>query len=149
MKTNVVRFLVALFLCGFATNLLAGPFRSQVIAAGQHVDISVPDGVFLHVRNFTQEGGTDRGVVSVTMTGQTTSTVVLAATVIAVQSTAAAAGPTGTATPTPTPTPTPVPVPAASALEPINTVFIAGPATVTVSAPSDAAAFITYKKEHE
>ena len=96
----------------------------------------------MHVRNFTQEGGTDRGVVSVTMTGQTTSTVVLAATVIGVQSTAAAAGPTAT------PTPTPTPIPAASALEPINTVIVAGPATVTITA-GDVAAFITYKKEHE
>ena len=142
MKTTFVRFLVVLFFCGFATNLVAGPFRSLVVEAGTHTDIVVPDGVFMHVRNFTQEGGTDRGVVSVTMTGQTTSTVVLAATVIGVQSTAAAAGPTAT------PTPTPTPIPAASALEPINTVIVAGPATVTITA-GDVAAFITYKKEHE
>ena len=149
MRNSFVRFFVVIVLCGVATNLLAGPFRSQIIPQGTQIDITVPDGVFLHVRNFTQEGGTDRGVVTVTITGQTTSAVVLAATVIAVQSTAGTAGPTGTATPTPTPTPTPIPVPAASALEPINTVFIAGPATVTVSAPSDATAFITYKKEKE
>ena len=92
------------------------------------MDNTVPDGVFMRVRNFTQDGGTVRGVVTVTITGQATSTVVLAATILEPQS----------------PTPTPAP----SALEPMNTVIIAGPATVTVTA-GDVATFVTYRKERE
>jgi hypothetical protein len=128
MKTTFVRFLVAVVLCAVATNLWAGPFRSLVIDAGAHSDIMVPDGVFMHVRNFTQAGGTARGVVTVTITGQATSTIVLTATINEPQS----------------PTPTPAP----SALEPINSVIIAGPATVTFTA-GDVAAFVTYRKDKD
>jgi hypothetical protein len=87
----------------------------------------VPDDHFLKITNFSQEGGTDRGVVSVTLTGDENSGTanVLAATRVDLS--------TGTN--------------AQNAPEIINRAIIAGPAQVTVTPVTGATFFITYKKE--
>jgi hypothetical protein len=77
-----------IFLCALAAFAIAGDFKTEVIttSTGPFL-LDVPDHHFLRIYNFTQDGGTMRGVVI-----------------------AAAATPTPipTATPTPTPTPTPI-----------------------------------------
>lgn len=118
MKTPLLRSLIAIFLCITATNLLAGDLKSEFIAATAHFDISVPRGVFLRIRTFTQDGGTVRGVVSVTTDRGPVN--VLSAALIDTD--------------------------ASNALEPTNNLIIVGPATVIVTA-GDATAFISYKKE--
>jgi hypothetical protein len=69
MKTQLhfTRWLVAFFLlhAGF---VFAGGFRSKIITTSP-LTITVPDNRFLNITNFTQEGGTDRGVVRVTLSG--------------------------------------------------------------------------------
>lgn len=120
--------------------------KSEIIAAGDSKSIEIPEGVFFKVRSFSQDGGTERGVVSVTIGSATTN--VLTAAIIETSVTAPA--PTATVTPSPTaspsPTPTPTPVPSGSTQEVMNSVIIAGPATVTITA-GDADAFVTYKKD--
>ncbi len=48
--------------------------------AGDSLSLDIPDGQFLAIRNFTQEGGSQRGVVTVTANGLTNN--VLAAALI-------------------------------------------------------------------
>lgn len=155
MTSATVRSLAALYVStALATNLFGGPLKSDIIAAGQQKSVDVPDGLFFKIRNFSQEGGTDRGVVTVTMGGQTTKVLTAAR----IDTATEASLPTPTPTPSPSPTPisapvgptaTPTPTPAAviSTQEPINSIIIAGPAMVTITAASDADAFITYKKD--
>src|SRR4029450_6430625 len=59
-------WLLAFLLFGLTSFLFAGPFRSKIITSSPLM-ITVPDGRFLRVWNFTQQGGVDRGVVSVTL----------------------------------------------------------------------------------
>ena len=67
IKMYLSRSLVAFFLlhAGF---VFAGGFRSKVITTSP-LTITVPEDRFLKITNFTQEGGTDRGVVGVTLSG--------------------------------------------------------------------------------
>ncbi|MDQ2823969.1 MAG: hypothetical protein M3R29_00775 [Verrucomicrobiota bacterium] len=81
--------------------------------------ITVSDNHFLRIRNFTQDGGSTRGRVSVTLGSGGTATNILTAAKIDT-----------------------------TAPETINSVVIAGPATVTVTA-GDATTFITYTKEKD
>lgn len=121
MKTIVTRSLIAVVFCASAVFAFAGSFQSATIAPGGSLTIAVGDSRFLVIRNFTQEGGTSRGVVTVTTDTGTAN--VLTAAILDTSSTA---------------------VP----LEVISNVVIAGPATVTVTCPADATdSFITYRKE--
>src|SRR5713226_8146136 len=70
MKIPVGRCLVAFFLSGATTFVFAGEFKSKIITSSPLI-ITVPDGHFLRVWNFTQEGGVDRVVVTVTLNDQT------------------------------------------------------------------------------
>ena len=66
-KMHIIRWIVAFFLLnsGF---LFAAGFKSKIITTSQFT-ITVPEDRFLKITNFTQEGGTDRGVVQVTLSG--------------------------------------------------------------------------------
>ena len=123
MKTTGTRCLIAVAFCASVISVFAGSFQSATIAPGGSLTIAVADSRFLVVRNFTQEGGTSRGVVTVTTDTGTAN--VLAAAIVN-------SGTSSTAVP----------------LEVISNVIVAGPATVTVTCPADATdCFITYRKE--
>ena len=66
-KMHLSRWLVAFFLLN-AGFVFAGGFKSKIITTSPHT-ITVPENRFLKITNFTQEGGTDRGVVGVTLSG--------------------------------------------------------------------------------
>jgi hypothetical protein len=63
------RCLIAVVMLAAASFVLAGPFRSKIITSSPLM-ITVPDDRVLKIKNFSQEGGTDRGVVSVTLIGE-------------------------------------------------------------------------------
>src|SRR5947207_7414586 len=67
IKMHLRRPLVAFFLLN-AGFVFAGGFKSNIITSSQ-LTITVPEDRFLKITNFTQEGGTDRGVVHVTLSG--------------------------------------------------------------------------------
>src|SRR6266480_5001268 len=127
MKMLVVRLSIALMVFAAATVAVANPFKSKVITGSDSaIVITVPDDHFLKITNFTQVGGVDRGVVIVTLEGETNETAtVLAATRIDLSTGAAAQNPPET----------------------IDRVVVAGPATVTVNPVLGATLFITYRKE--
>jgi len=117
--------MVAFCILGATTFVFAGEFKSKVVTSSPLV-ITVPDNHFLKVTNFTQEGGVDRGVLTVTLTDETGGTAnVLAATRIDLS--------TGTDSQNPP--------------ESINRVIIAGPAQVTVVPVVGATLFLSYRKE--
>src|SRR5213593_2522353 len=126
MKMLTARYFVALAFFAAAAVAFANPFNSKIITSSALV-ITVPDDHFLKITNFSQQGGTDRGVVSVTLTGDENSGTanVLTATRIDLS--------TGTNS--------------QNAPEIINRVIIAGPAQVTVAPVTGATLFITYRKE--
>jgi hypothetical protein len=88
--------------------------------------ITVGDEQVLNIKNFSQEGGTDRGVVSVTFTGENGGT----ANVLAAIRIDLSTGSNSQNFP-----------------EISNRVIIAGPAQVTVAPLSGATLFISYRKE--
>ena len=123
IKMHLRRSLVAFFLLN-AGFVFAGGFKSNIITSSQ-LTITVPEDRFLKITNFTQEGGTDRGVVSVTLSGDAGGTAdVLTATRIDFS--------TG--------------INSQNFPEIGNAVFIAGPAEATVPSVSGATLLITYKK---
>src|SRR5437762_12861989 len=65
IKMHLSWSLVAFFLLNVAF-VFAGGFKSNIITTSQ-LTITVPEDRFLKITNFTQEGGTDRGVVSVNL----------------------------------------------------------------------------------
>src|SRR6266481_3630526 len=67
IKMHLSRSLVAFFLLN-AGFVFAGGFNSKIITTSQ-LTIPVPEDRFFKITNFTQEGGTDRGVVSVPHAG--------------------------------------------------------------------------------
>ena len=67
IKMHLSRSLVAFFLLN-AGFVFAGGFQSKIITTSP-LTITVPEDRFLKITNFTQEGGTDRGVVGVTLSG--------------------------------------------------------------------------------
>jgi hypothetical protein len=116
---------IASVACVLHSLAFAGAFISDIITpTSSPLTISVPDKHFLRIRNFTQEGGSQRGVVTVNSNGQTSN--VLAATMIFAN---------GSSTPT-------------SSIPPeiVEPVVIAGPAQVTVAPVPGATLFITYRK---
>jgi len=113
--------LIAIFFCICVPLTFAGDFHSQVIPTGPNVSLpDVPANHFLRIRNFTQTAGPIRATISVTPNGGS-ATIVLSAAIVSGAST----------------------VP-----ETINSVVIAGPATVQVI-PGSSAAYITYIKQHD
>ena len=126
-----LRCLVALTLLVAVTVAFANPFKSKIISGTDSLlEIIVPSDHFMKITNFTQEGGTDRGVVEVDLPGDAPnggSTNVLTATRIDLSTGANAQ----------------------SAPEINNRVTIAGPARVRIAPVLGAKLFITYKKERD
>jgi hypothetical protein len=125
MNRRAAPLWIALGACVLHSLAFAGAFTSDIITpTSSPLTISVPDKHFLRIRNFTQEGGSQRGVVTVNSNGQTSN--VLAATMIFANG---------------SPTPT-------SSIPPeiVEPVVIAGPAQVTVTPVPGATLFITYRK---
>jgi hypothetical protein len=72
MKMLTVRFFVAALFFAAAAVAFANPFKSKIITGNDStLEITVPDDHFMKITNFTQDGGTDRAVVEVTLSGQT------------------------------------------------------------------------------
>jgi hypothetical protein len=124
IKMHLSRWLVAFFLlnAGFA---FAGGFKSKIITTSP-LTITVPDDRFLKITNFTQEGGTERGVVRVNLGGDS-------------------GGSTNVLTATRTDFSTGIN--AQNFPEIGNRVIIAGPAEVRVAPVMGATLLITYRKE--
>ena len=127
MKIFAARCLIVLVILAAASFAFANPFRSKITGTSSPLLITVPDDHFLKITNFTQVGGVDRGVVIVTLEGETNETAtVLAATRIDLSTGAAAQNRPETID---------------------RVVVVAGPATVTVNPVLGATLFITYRKE--
>ena len=126
-----MRFFVAAFFLAAAAVTFANPFKSKIISSNDSVlEITVPGDHFMKITNFTQDGGTDRGVVQVVLPGDQEnggSTNVLTAARIDLS--------TGTNV--------------QNAPEVDNRVTIAGPAIVRIRPIVGAKLFITYKKERD
>src|SRR5260370_9859839 len=110
---------VACVLVGATSFVFAGGFKSRIITSST-LTITVPDEHFLRVRNFTQQGGVDRGVVTVTLNDHSTN--VLTASRIDTIS-------------------------LSTSPETMNQVVIAAPATVTIPPVPWPTLFITYSHE--
>ena len=130
MRTSTVRFFVAAFFFAAAAVAFANPFKSKVISSTDSiVEIIVPSDHFMKITNFTQDGGTVRGVVQVVLPGdQENGGATNILTAARIDSTANNA---------------------LSAPEISNRVTIAGPAIVRISPVVGAKLFITYKKERD
>jgi hypothetical protein len=129
MKMPTVRFLVAAVFFAAAAVAVANPFKSKIITGNDStLVITVPEDHFLKITNFTQEGGTERAVVTVKLGGESPGkTDVLTAT-----RTDFSAG-----------------VNSQNFPEVANRVIIAGPAEVSIQPIVGAKLFITYKKERD
>lgn len=129
MRTLTVRFFVAAVFLAAAAVAVANPFKSKIITGNDStLVITVPEDHFLKITNFTQEGGTERAVVTVKLGGESPGrTDVLTAT-----RTDFSAG-----------------VNSQNAPEVSNRVIIAGPAEVSVQPVVGAKLFISYKKERD
>lgn len=127
MKMQVARLSMALMFFAAATVAVANPFKSKIITGiDSALVIAVPDDHFLKITNFTQVGGTDRGVVAVTLTGENGGSAnVLSATRIDLS--------TGSNS--------------QNFPEIGNRVIITGPANVTVQPVVGATLFISYRKD--
>jgi hypothetical protein len=127
MKMLVARLSIALMFFAAATVAVANPFKSKIITGSESaLVITVPDDHFLKITNFTQVGGTDRGVVAVTLTGEDGGSAnVLSATRIDLS--------TGSNS--------------QNFPEIGNRVIVTGPANVTVQPVTGATLFITYRKD--
>jgi hypothetical protein len=129
MRTLTVRFFVAAVFLAAAAFAVANPFKSKIITGNDStLVITVPEDHFLKITNFTQDGGTERAVVTVKLGGESPGrTDVLTAT-----RTDLSAG-----------------VNSQNAPEIGNRVIIAGPAEVSVQPVVGAKLFISYKKERD
>ncbi len=126
-----MRFFVAAVFFAAAAVAFANPFKSKIIQSNDSVlEITVPGDHFMKITNFTQDGGTDRGVIEVVLPGNTEnggSANVLTATRIDFSTGANAQ----------------------NAPEINNRVTIAGPAIVKIRPIVGAKLFITYRKERD
>jgi len=129
MRTLTLRFFVSALFFAAAAVVFANPFKSKVISSNDSVlVINVPDDHFMKITNFTQEGGTERAVVTVKQGGENPGrTDVLTAT-----RTDFSAG-----------------VNSQNSPEINNRVIIAGPAEVSVQPVVGAKLFISYRKERQ
>jgi hypothetical protein len=117
--------LLLVFVCLIASVVNAGEFNSVIITeTDSALTLDVPEHHFLRIRNFTQEGGATRGVVSATVNGGVAETA-MGATLIE-----------------------PGSAPSSGA-EPMKKVVIAGPATITIAPVPGATLFVTYRREAE
>jgi hypothetical protein len=124
IKMHLSRSLVVVFFLN-AGVVFAGGFQSKVITTSP-LTISVPESRFLRITNFTQEGGTDRGVARVTLSGDADGTAnVLTATRIDFS--------TG--------------INSKNLPEIGSEIIIAGPAAVRIPPVAGATLLITYRKE--
>ena len=131
MKTLTVRFFVAAFIFAAAAVAFANPFKSKIIQGSDSVlEITVPADHFMKITNFTQEGGTDRGVVQVTLPFDTPNGG--AANVLTAARIDLSTGSN-----------------AQNAPEISNRVTIGGPAIVRINPVAGAKLFITYRKERD
>jgi hypothetical protein len=120
MKTLFCAGFAIAALFGFVAGVMAGDFKSATIFPPNALSKHLSDNEVMIIRNFTQEGGSTRGVVTVNIDNQPPVNVLTAAILNAF-----------TGSP-----------------EVINNVIIAGPANVTVTCAADATdCFITYKKD--
>jgi hypothetical protein len=123
MKISIGRWLLAFLFFGAAPFVFAQSFKSKIVTSSP-LNITVHDGQFLRIWNFTQQGGVDRGVISVTLdNGQTANVLVAARTDLSSVTSVSPSPP-----------------------EVINRITIAGPAQVTVAPVLGATLFITYRK---
>ena len=131
MRTLTVRFFVAAVFLAAAAFAFANPFKSKIISSDDSLlEIIVPGDHFMKITNFTQEGGTDRGVVQVSLPGDSPNggaTTVLTAARLDLS--------TGSN--------------AQNAPEITNRVTIAGPAIVRIQPVLGAKLFITFRKERD
>ena len=129
MRTLSMRVFVAAVFFATAAVGFANPFKSKIITGNDStLVITVPDDHFLKITNFTQEGGTERAVITVKLGGESPGkTDVLTAT-----RTDLSAG-----------------LNSQNAPEVANRVTIAGPAEVSVQPVVGAKLFITYRKERD
>jgi hypothetical protein len=119
------RCLIAVVMLAGASFAFAHPWKSKMITTSPLM-ITVADEQVLNIKNFSQEGGTDRGVVSVTFTGENGGT----ANVLTAIRIDLSTGSNSQNFP-----------------EIGNRVIIAGPAQVTVAPVTGATLFISYRKE--
>ena len=127
MKTLAVRWLMIFVMLAAASIAFAGQFKSKIVTT-QVLTITVPDDHFIKITNFSQQGGTDRGVIEVMLQGDTESSGtanVLTATRVDLS--------TGNN--------------AQNAPEISNRAIIAGPAEIRIQPIAGATLFITYRKE--
>ena len=131
MKTLTVRFFVVALFFAVTAVAFANPFKSKIISGTDStLEITVPGDHFMKITNFTQDGGTDRGVVQVSLPGDAenggAANVLIAARIDFS---------TGSN--------------AQNAPEISNRVTIAGPAIVRIRPVVGAKLFITYRKERD
>jgi hypothetical protein len=131
MKMLAIRYFVVLTFLAAAAGAFANPFKSKIISSDDSVlEITVPGDHFMRITNFTQDGGTDRAVVQVTLPGDSPNggnANVLTATRVDFSTGANAQ----------------------NAPEINNRVTIAGPAIVRIRPVVGAKLFITYRKERD
>jgi len=125
MSKIICRFAPALLILIFSGFAFGDDFKSLTISAGGLETILVHNGQFMIIRNFTQEGGSDRGIVTATRpptsTAPADATTVLTAAILDT-------------------TTTPPDI--------INTVVIAGPADVVFHCgASGGNCFVSFKKD--
>jgi hypothetical protein len=153
-----------IFVCITSAFVIAGDIQTRVVTSSTSFTTDVPEHVFLRIYNFTQDGGSTRGVViaaAATPAPTATPTPTSTATPTPTPPTPTPS-PTPTPTPTPTPSPTPTPTPpprtvltaslvdSASAPEFIKHIVIDGPAQITVTCPDPSATcVISYQKVFE
>jgi hypothetical protein len=125
MKVFAARCLIAVVMLAGASSAFAHPWKNVIITTSPLM-ITVHDEQVLNIKNFSQEGGTQRGVVSVTFTGDNGGT----ANVLAAIRIDLSTGSNSQNSP-----------------EISNRVIIAGPAQVTVTPVIGATLFISYRKE--
>ena len=131
MRTLTVRFFVAAVFLAAAAVVFANPFKSKIISSNDSVlEITVPGDHFMKITNFTQDGGTDRGVVQVSLPGDAENGG--AANVLTAARIDFSTGSN-----------------AQNAPEITNRVTIAGPAIVRIRPVVGAKLFITFRKERD
>ena len=131
MKTLSVRFLVAAVFLTAAGVAFANPFKSKIVSSNDSIlEITVPGDHFMKITNFTQDGGTDRGVVEVSLPGDIENGG--AANVLTAARIDLSTGAN-----------------VQNAPEIDNRVTIAGPAIVRIRPVVGAKLFITYRKERD
>ena len=129
MKMLAIRYFVVLTFLAAAAVAFANPFKSKIITGNDStLVITVPEDHFLKIANFTQEGGTERAVVTVKLGGESPGR----ADVLTATRTDLSTG-----------------VNAQNSPETNNRVIVAGPAEVSVQPVLGAKLFISYKKERD